>query len=46
MHVFLLILLFTQFKAEVEVTEVALAFPLSTDMKTIIQAKVNVILFF
>jgi hypothetical protein len=29
----------SQFKAEVEVTEVALAFPLSTDMKTIIQAK-------
>ena len=38
--------LFTQFKAEVEVTEVALAFPLSTDMKTIVLAKVNVFVFF
>ena len=32
----------TQFKAEVEVTEVALAFPLGADLKTVILAKVNI----
>ena len=32
----------TQFKAEVAVTEVALAFPLGADMKTVILAKVNI----
>ena len=35
------IMLCTQFKTEVEVTEVALAFPLSTDKKAVVLAKVN-----
>ena len=33
---------YSQFKAEVEVTEVALAFPLGAHVKTVVLAKVNI----